>query len=276
LLSLNAPVISLSMQNISIVNWWVKISKNPINDGIKFISLGILIMIAMSFNKLISVCAILFICSCQKGAPLKTIVFGGDQFEVLNSRVKQVISIKKSLTGIFSPVDTIWFDENGNVLKKRTSSRLGEVKATCVTEYRTNGEKLRTIEKDTEYAFGRVDDISRSIFKYGSSAQINYREDYYENDTSHTNTHYKYDVSGDCVEVVMSNKLGVEFSENRKYQNHLMIQAESYFYKGKNKDNAGKDIYHYLAFDKNGNWTRRMIVYNGEKEWLETRKITYY
>ena len=239
----------------------------------------------MHFNKLIQIFGIALLIipilnplfSCTRKKETTTIFFSSSGSELLNGSVKEIIETDSSLTGIFSPIDTNYFDVKGNITASNGRGRLGKQLVRFTNEYGPNGQKLKTIATGYEYAFGILDNTSTTIFKYNEAEYITSLEDYCQPKHICDTTLYKYNKTNQLIEMINSNGLGIEFSENFKYNGNLLIETISYLYDHKgNKMPPDKYNYKYLTFDKKGNWTKRFGFYNSEKEWMAIRKITYY
>ena len=267
-MSLNAPVISLSTQNTLTANWWVKISKNPVNGDIKFVSLGMPLFIIMSLNKSTSIFIILLALAWKENDERKTtIVFDTHTGEIqtLKGRVKLFVETYERHDS--NPeTDSISFDSTGNQVRKSTSSiEMVENVHKYSYKYDTNGEKIEAISDSGE------------VYKYDRNGHI------YEliasiKDTLGVRCEFKYNAAGDIIQCKEFDLKILSYLTTYKY-NHRRLLIEEVGFKG---DKFGdkpsyfvKVTYNYKSFDEKGNWTKVVEHFWNEEKTI-TRKITYY
>jgi hypothetical protein len=193
--------------------------------------------------------------------------------ERLNGRVKRLITVMQSLVGIFSPIDTTYFDKKGNTTISTGNGRFGKILEKVTSKYNKNGQKLNSTVKIYEYAFGGIDDSSTSVFKYNDSGYISSLKRYYSEPQGYIDSVlYKYNKTGDLVEI--NNGIITDL----KYVHHLLTEDTMYYPpKGlKTEFSFSRNTYKYLSFDKKGNWTKRIEYLGKEKYWMVSREITYY
>jgi hypothetical protein len=235
----------------------------------------------INLNKLILFLFVLFAVSCKKQMATQTRRCTADGVEIFNGNVKELIVIENSLNGEhFSKADTVFFDEKGDIIKESARHEINDTirvtKSGYVNEYNSSDEKSRTIEYDTDYAFGRIENTSKLIFNYNSLGQVVSSEDNCQNKNSCLIDYFMYDHAGDCIEIKRGDEPDFVTSDSNKYYNHLLVETQSYLYFGKIREASTKQTYRYFLFDKTKNWVKMMAFLDGEKLSLTTRKITYY
>ena len=276
MLSLNAPVISLSMQNISTANWWVKISKNPENDCINFISLGIAFYLIMSLNKSILIFCFSGLLSFQQDDPKETIIVAYREPEMMYGKVQLLIERRthKRVIGYMAHTvaeDTSFFDRDGDPIETRVGngndSSLLEI--TYETKHDVRGRRLET----TIY-----DNGGRSVCKYDSNGYAIKWENYNnaQNSTQPVSyTIFTHNAVGEITELVTYGYPGnAVVKEEREYSSDGLLL-------NKNFDGGQfKEHNQYISRDKKGNWTKKVniVLRNNLPYSRDTikRKITYY
>jgi YD repeat-containing protein len=276
LLSLNAPVISLSMQNISTVNWWGKISKNPGNGYIKFVSLGITFPV-MSLKKPIFIASVLIaFLSCHRASKMDVTTTYDTQFEILNGKVRELTETYKTQSND-QETDITTFDKNGNAAQARQirAHQNGIIKYSY--KYDKNDKKTEiTLNNGGIQATYKCDKNGRAV-----ELNTDVKEFYV------ANIHlYKYDSTGNMIESDSYRDKEHLFSTKFIYNGQHLLMEEDKLDTGKRL--TIRAIYSYKAFDGKHNWLKRVNnveYYFGEiggdnqptvRKDTITRKITYY
>jgi hypothetical protein len=203
----------------------------------------------------------------QKSKPQKLIIVAYREPEIMYGNIKQVIEKRPYFhTDVKLPLfDTTTFDRKTNPIE----TRLGDKEGSCgLVLYQLSndksGKKIETIIYSKEV---------RDIFKFDSGSHLTKsrpNKAYY--------TSYTVDDVNGVIEAALlgaNKKIGVK--EKYKYHEGVLSELDIW---SKLKELRGKNFYKYLSIDKNGNWTKRIVIYknenSGPKADTVVRKITYY
>jgi hypothetical protein len=231
-------------------------------------------------NRPILIFAILLLPSCKAnrkpgGATVKPVgtVNYYEPFEILNGRVKQVKEMFEDVTSGKPEIVVTDFDKQGNAIQTHESVLRGDSN-TIVYNYKYDKIGIRTEVAMMSAELG--DDIYQCD-EYGRIARKSMRTDMVKNNSMEPlqeKSFYKYDAAGNMIEADLYLETELRFSEKYKYNNrHLLLEKDALSHDANFTDTT---TYKYQSFDKNGNWTKRARIIQGNEPFTVTRYITYY
>ena len=165
------------------------------------------------------------------------------------------------------------FDKQGNAIQTHESVTRGE-RNTITYDYKYDKSGIRT-----EVAMMSAE-LGNDIYQcdsYGRIARKSTNTDMvkkYSMEPLQEKYFYKYDEAGDMIEADLYLETELRFSEKYKYNSqHLLLEKDAFSGAEKFVDTT---TYKYQSFDKNGNWTKKARIIEGNEPFTITRFITYY
>jgi hypothetical protein len=240
----------------------VKISKNPVNGDIKFVSLSITYPCLMVSYKSALIFIILFTVACKGNDDyITTAIFGRyfSEIEILKGHVKKLTQIYEA-GGLDPKSEIIDFDSNGNQIQSKLTNIEGVAGIVKYTyKYESDGKK--TIIPDDRF----------NLYKFEKNGHIAESISYIDN-TIYDSCKFYYDSAGDIVESVDSfSKMKTNLTRYKYNSQHLLIESDEY----QGNKHIYKVNYEYKSFDEKGNWTQ-MVFHSKDITRTVIRHITYY
>jgi hypothetical protein len=196
-----------------------------------------------------------------------------EHLEVLSGRVKQIIETSVSLRGgplLIRHNDTLNFDKKGHQVgyRVRPAGRFSYLYQSKNTQH---GKQIILLHPDGNW---------KRIYKYGSNGHILETLECLNNET-YQQSIYTYDPLGRVTYKETSVKKSGECYSTTYYYNNSGYLTEERRSPINKKDRENIE-YHYLSFDKKGNWTTQTktnkVLNDNLTDSPDTirRKITYY